>query len=165
MNPTSLFLSGLFAIALALVHLFAGKLRFLETTPRNIWLSFASGVSVAYVFVHILLELSQAQETITGVVGETLTFLEHHVYLLALLGLAAFYGLERAALVSRQRNQKAGKGDVTETGVFWLHVVSFALYNALIGYLLVHREEPGFLSLCFFFLAMALHFVVNDFGL
>lgn len=165
MNPTSLFLSGLFAIALALVHLFAGKLRFLETTPRNIWLSFASGVSVAYVFVHILPELSQAQETITGVVGETLTFLEHHVYLLALLGLAAFYGLERAALVSRQRNQKAGKGDVTETGVFWLHVVSFALYNALIGYLLVHREEPGFLSLCFFFLAMALHFVVNDFGL
>jgi hypothetical protein len=165
MNPTILFLSGLFAIALALVHIFAGKLRFLEATPRSIWLSFASGVSVAYVFVHILPELSQAQETITEAVGETLAFLEHHVYLLALLGLAIFYGLERAALVSRQRNQKAGKGDVTEIGVFWLHIVSFALYNALIGYLLLHREEPGVLSLCFFFLAMALHFVVNDFGL
>lgn len=160
-----LFLSGLFAIALALVHLLAGRLRFLETTPRNIWLSFASGVSVAYVFVHILPELSHAQETVTGVMGEAMLFLEHYVYLLALLGLAAFYGLERAALVSRQRNQRAGKGDVTEMEVFWLHVVSFALYNALIGYLLVDREEPGFLSLCFFFLAMALHFVVNDFGL
>ncbi|NJP22216.1 MAG: hypothetical protein HC763_27990, partial [Hydrococcus sp. CRU_1_1] len=97
--------------------------------------------------------------------GEALAFLEHHVYLLALLGLAIFYGLERTALVSRQRNQKAGKGDVTEEGVFWLHIVSFAFYNALIGYLLVHREEPGVLSLFFFFLAMALHFVVNDFGL
>lgn len=165
MNSTSLILSGLFAIALALVHLFAGKLRFLEVTPRSIWLSFASGVSVAYVFIHILPELSKAQETITGAVGETLAFLEHHVYLLALLGLAIFYGLERAALVSRQGNQKAGKGDVTEEGVFWLHVVSFALYNALIGYLLLHREEPGILSLLFFFLAMALHFMVNDFGL
>jgi hypothetical protein len=165
MNATILFLSGLFAIALALIHLFAGKLRFLETTPRNIWLSFASGVSVAYVFVHILPELSQAQETVTGAVGEALSFLEHHVYLLALLGLAIFYGLERAAIVSRQRNQKEGKGDVTEIGVFWLHIVSFAFYNALIGYLLLHREEAGVLSLFFFFLAMALHFVVNDFGL
>jgi hypothetical protein len=118
MNLTSLFLSGIFAIAFALIHLFAGKLRFLETTPRSIWLSFASGVSVAYVFVHILPELSQAQETITGAVGEALSFLEHHVYLLALLGLAIFYGLERAAIVSRQRNQKEGKGDVTEIGFF-----------------------------------------------
>jgi hypothetical protein len=165
MNSTSLFLSGIFAIALALIHLFAGKLRFLEATPRSIWLSFASGVSVAYVFVHILPELSKAQETVTGAVGEALAFLEHHVYLLALLGLAVFYGLERVALVSRQRNQKAGKGDVTQARVFWLHVVSCALYNALIGYLLLHREEPGVLSLFFFFLAMAFHFVVNDFGL
>jgi hypothetical protein len=165
MNSTIFFLSGIFAIALALIHLFAGKLRFLEATPRNIWLSFASGVSVAYVFVHILPELSEAQETVTGAVGEALAYLEHHVYLLALLGLAVFYGLERVAIISRQRNQKAGKGDVTEEGVFWLHVVSFALYNALIGYLLLHREEPGVLSLFFFFLAMALHFVVNDFGL
>jgi hypothetical protein len=164
-EPIVFFLSGLFAIALALVHLFAGKLRFLEATPRSIWLSFSSGVSVAYVFVHILPELSQAQETVTGAVGDTLAFLEHHVYLLALLGLAVFYGLERSALVSRQRNQKAGKGDVTEVGVFWLHVVSFAFYNTLIGYLLLHRERSGILSLFFFFLAMALHFVVNDFGL
>jgi predicted membrane protein len=154
-----------FAIALALIHLFAGKLRFLEATPRNIWLSFASGVSVAYVFVHILPELSQAQETVTGAVGEALAFLEHHVYFLALVGLAVFYGLERLAIVSRQRNQMAGKGDVTEREVFWLHVVFFAFYNAIIGYLLLHREEAGILSLFFFFLAMALHFVVNDFGL
>ncbi|MBW4619616.1 MAG: hypothetical protein KME17_09695 [Cyanosarcina radialis HA8281-LM2] len=164
-NPTLLILSGLLAIALALIHIFAGKLRFLEVTPRSIWLSFASGVSVAYIFVHILPELNQYQETVTEAVGETLAFLEHHVYLLALLGLAVFYGLERAALVSRQRNQQAGKGDVTEAGVFGLHIVSFAGYNALIGYLLLHREEPGILSLFFFFLAMAWHFVVNDFGL
>ncbi|MDV2992514.1 MAG: hypothetical protein N4J56_002168 [Chroococcidiopsis sp. SAG 2025] len=66
-----------------------------------------------------------------------------------------FYGLERAAKLSRQRQRKAGKGDVTSEGVFWLHVVSFALYNALIGYLLLHREEPGVQSLLFFFMAMA----------
>lgn len=164
-SPSILFLSAILAVILALVHLFSGKLRFLDTTPRSIWLSIGSGVSVAYVFVHILPDLSEAQETINRSLAGELAFLEHHVYLIALLGLAVFYGLERAAKISRQRNQKAGKGDVTEAGIFWLHITSFAAYNALIGYLLLHREQPGVQSLLFFFCAMALHFVVNDHGL
>jgi hypothetical protein len=49
--------------------------------------------------------------------------------------------------------------------VFWLHAGSFAAYNALVGYLLVHREEPGVVSLLVFAVAMALHFLVNDVGL
>lgn len=164
-SPAVAFLSAFLAIGLALVHIYAGKLRFLDRTPRSIWLSVASGVSVAYVFVHILPDLSEAQETVSQQAEEKLAFLEHHVYLLALLGLALFYGLERTAKLSRQRNQKAGKGNVTELGVFWLHIAAFAAYNTLIGYLLLHREEPGIESLLFFCFAMALHFVVNDSGL
>lgn len=165
LNPDVLLLSATLAIGLAVVHLFSGKLRFLNAVPRSRLLSIGSGVSVAYVFVHILPELSKAQETIQGMLGGGLTFLEHHVYLVALIGVAVFYGLERVAKLSRQHSQKAGKGDVTEAGVFWLHICSFAVYNALIGYLLLHREEPGIQSLFFFFFAMALHFVVNDHGL
>jgi zinc transporter ZupT len=157
--------SGLFAVGLAIVHLFSGRLRWLDVVPRSRWLSFASGVSVAYVFVHLLPELNLAQETIANNLGSALLFLEHHVYLVALLGLAVFYGLERWAKVSRQQNRRAGKGDVTEAKVFWIHIISFAAYNALIGYLLLHREEPGIWNLLLFFIAMALHFVVNDFGL
>jgi hypothetical protein len=44
-------------------------------------------------------------------------------------------------------------------------VSSFALYNALIGYLMLHREEPGVGRLILFALAMGVHFVANDFGL
>jgi len=157
--------SGVLAVGLAIVHLFSSRLRWLNAVPRNRWLSFASGVSVAYVFVHLLPELSAAQETIADNLDSTLLFLEHHVYLVALLGLTVFYGLERSAKVSRQRNRQAGKGDFTEAEVFWLHIISFATYNALIGYLLLHREAPGVLNLLLFFVAMALHFVVNDFGL
>ena len=164
-SPGVLLLSAPLAVGLALVHLFAGKLRFLKDTPRSRWLSIGSGISVAYVFVHLLPELSEAQETINRTFGESFNFLKNHVYLVALLGLAVFYGLERAAKVSRQHNRKAGKGDVTEAGVFWLHMSSFAVYNALIGYLLLHREQPGIQSLLFFFFAMALHFLVNDHGL
>jgi hypothetical protein len=156
-------LSAFFAISLAIVHLYSGKLRFLDEIPRSRWLSMASGVSVAYVFIHLLPDLHLRQESITktGILG----FVEHHVYLLALLGLAVFYGLERIVKASHERQEHAGKEAKTEPGVFWIHITSFALYNALIGYLLLHREEPGIQSLFLFFIAMALHFVVNDYGL
>lgn len=157
--------AGGLAVGLAAVHLFAGQLRFLRSIPRSRWLSFGSGVSVAYVFVHILPDLSAAQETVQQDLNPGLAFLEHHVYLLALLGLAVFYGLERAANVSRQRNQEAGSGDVTSSGVFWLHMIIFAFYNALIGYLLLHRESSERAGVWLFAIAMALHFLVNDYGL
>jgi zinc transporter ZupT len=164
-SPQLILLSGLLAVGLALIHLLASRLRFLHALPRNRWLSFGSGVSVAYVFVHILPDLSEAQETIRESLNTEIGFLEHHVYLVALLGLAAFYGLERAANLSRHQNRKTSNKDVTSPGFFWLHIASFAVYNALIGYLLVHREVPGFTSLLLFSIAMALHFVVNDYGL
>lgn len=164
MDPIVL-VSMLAVAGLALVHLFSGTLRFLEGTPRSIWLSIAGGVSVAYVFIHLLPELSKAQETVVEAINGGVAFLESHVYLVALLGLAIFYGLERAASASRRRRRKEGEEDATSAGVFWLHVSSFALYSAIIGYLLLHREDPGLESLLFFFAAMALHFLVNDHGL
>ena len=158
-------LSGLLAVGLAAIHLFSGRMRLLDVTPRSIWLSIAGGISVAYVFAHILPDLAEKQETIREAVGEGFSFLEHHVYLVALVGLALFYGLERAAKTSRRHKRSVGKEDSTDGGVFWMHVASFSVYNALIGYLLLHREVPGFQSLLFFAFALGVHFVVNDFGL
>ncbi len=152
-------------VALVVVHLFSGKLRFLEGSPRSVWLSMAGGVSVAYVFVHLLPELGEGQEVIAEAVGQDLSFLEKHVYLIALAGLAVFYGLERLAATSRRRQREAMRKDSTSAGVFWLHISSFALYNALIGYLLLHRLVSGLQALVLFSVAMALHFVVNDYGL
>ncbi|PSR17113.1 hypothetical protein C8255_14350 [filamentous cyanobacterium CCP3] len=162
---SSVTLSGLIAAGLAVVHLLAKNLRFLRAVPRSRWLSFGSGVSVAYVFVHILPELSEQQEFIQDTLNRELLFLENHVYLVALVGVAIFYGLERLIKQSRQQNQAEGEGDVAERHVFGIHMASFAVYNALIGYLLLHRESPDPLSLLTFAIAMGLHFVVNDYGL
>ena len=161
-----IFVVSLLAVAvLVAVHLFSYKLRFLDGTPRSIWLSIAGGVSVAYVFVHLLPELAEGQETIAEAAGEGLAFLDVHVYLVALVGLATFYGLDRLASESRRRERKASGEDSTSSGVFWIHIGSFALYNVLTGYLLLNRLESGFGALVLFALAMALHFVVNDYGL
>jgi Mg2+/citrate symporter len=159
-------LSLLFAIALAIVHIGAKNLLFLGSVPRNRWLSIAGGVSVAYTFVHIFPELSAGQARVEESALNGLDFLEHHVYLMSLLGFSIFYGLEKLAKTSRQQQLKMGRGDTTSDRVFWLHIISFALYNTLIGYLVSDPEqESSVLSLFFFFIAMALHFVVNDFGL
>jgi hypothetical protein len=90
------------AVALALVHLAARRLRFVTYIPRSRWLSFAGGVSVAYVFVHLLPELTHAQEALSESAPAITLAAERHVYLVALLGLAAFYGLEALALRSRE---------------------------------------------------------------
>lgn len=173
MSPLT-FAALLAAVVLALVHVVTPSLRFLAGTPRSAWLSVAGGVSVAYVFVHLLPELAAAEERIARVT-EGGTFAERHVYLIALLGLAAFYGLDRLAKTSRSKRRGApvragrGAGGAAEAGtgpgVFWIHTGSFAVYNALIGYLLLHREVMSLGALAFFTVAMALHFVVTDYGL
>ena len=158
----TILLTALLVAVMALAHLFSGKLLFLSGIPRSPWLSAAGGLSVAYVFLHVLPELSERQGAIEEVGGLGLAFLEHHVYVMALLGLGLFYGLERAAKSAREQD---GGGDSEGALVFWLHIASFSVYNALIGYLLLHRETPGLQSLLLYSFALILHFVVNDYGL
>ena len=152
------------AVALALVHVLAGRLRLLHATPRSRWLSAAGGVSVAYVFVHLLPELSEAQEAVAGEAEGLLPFVESHVYLLALLGLGLFYGVEIASRRSRAEG-RGGEHGATGPAAFWLSIGSFALYNALVGYLLLHREDQARTSVVLFAVALAVHFLVNDHGL
>ncbi|RUO30823.1 hypothetical protein CWE12_06185 [Aliidiomarina sedimenti] len=155
-------------ITLAFIHAYAAKLLRLKEIPRSAALSFAGGVSVAYVFILIFPELVEAQETISG--HGLVAYIEHHAYLVALVGLTVFYGLERWVKRYRQPRPQpethpdSGHHHAPGIGVFWLHIVSFSLYNALVGYLLVYRESATF-ELVLFVLAMGFHFLVNDHGL
>jgi hypothetical protein len=83
----------------------------------------------------------------------------------ALVGLTGFYGLDRMARQSTRDERRAGRAPRASDGVFWIHLGSFAIYNLLIGYLLLHREETGVRALLTYAVAMGLHFVVNDQGL
>lgn len=149
------------AALLAGLHPIAGRLTFLRVVPRSRWLSFAGGVGVAYVFVRILPELAEAQRAFAGAPLLGARWLEQHVYLLALAGLVVFYALARAVRRHRARvpAPTAGAGDT----VFWLHMASFAVYNGLIGYLLNQRADAA--ALVWFTFAIAMHFVVTDYGL
>lgn len=153
------------AVCLGLVHIFASRTRWLMNIPQRWWVSVAGGVSIAYIFLDVLPELGHAQQEIQHSQVGMISFLEHHVYLLALLGLAIFYGLEKLALRSRAHREKHQGEDTTHPGVFWVHIVSFGSYNLILGYLLRESEGHGLMACLLLFFALALHFAVNDVNL
>lgn len=152
------------ALLLAAAHLLAGRLGFLDVVPRSRWLSFAGGISVAYVFVHLLPELSEAQRALAPEATGPISFLEQHAYLLALVGLTVFYGLERSSRRARAQG-RGGEPQGAGLPAAWVSIGTYAGYNGVIGYLLVHRDVAGPVGLGLFALAMGVHFIVNDQGL
>lgn len=113
-SPIPLWAGIAAAVLLAIVHVMVPWMRFLEGTPRSAWLSIAGGVAVAYVFIHLLPELALGQESISRAIRagsiSGFGFAEHHVYLVALLGLTTFYGLERLAKSSRGPRTRPPRG-------------------------------------------------------
>jgi hypothetical protein len=156
-------LSVWFALGfIAAVHLLAGHLRFLSVRPRSRWLSAGGGVGVAYVFLHLLPDLQAHHEALRGAAGEFSPW--QHAYVIALLGLVAFYGLEHRA----QRSRKEGKSPepgATSPQVFWISVGAFAVYNALLCYLIAREIRHDGAGQLLFPIAIAVHFAVNDFAL
>lgn len=157
------------AVVLVLLHLGGAVLGVIDRVPRSGWLSAAGGTALAYVFVHLLPELAEIQAAVDE--SGVLAGFDRHVYLVALIGVATFYVLEQLA---RRSREGPGSGPTATHGtppgsgsrtVGWIHLGSYALYNAMIGYVLVERHHTADASLWLFTLAIGVHFVVNDQGL
>ncbi|GAB3067147.1 hypothetical protein ACFOU0_00305 [Salinicoccus sesuvii] len=152
--------SLVFVVGFVVIHLVSKQMKFLKVTPRSKFLSIAGGISVAYVFMHLLPELGEYQQEFEGAI-EGFEFLESHIYIIALLGLVVFYGLEQLAKNSKRQGDLKGTHKASSS-VFWLHISSFGLYNAIIGYLLLRGEYQSEWGMLFYFVAMGIHFITND---
>ncbi len=156
--------SFLFALGFAGVHLATSRLPTTGVVPRSVWLSLAGGVSVAYVFLHLLPGLVARGAKVGLELGLAENVSATVVFMVALLGLTGFYGLENLVAKRRRAPGRVG-GEVVDLQVFSIHLGSFAAYNVLIGYLLVQRETEGWRELVTFGIAMAAHFLSADVGL
>jgi hypothetical protein len=147
-------------VALAAVHFFAGTTAALQHRWRSRALSAAAGISVCYIFLELLPDLG-GQQTLIESAG-FFPALEHHAYILAMVGLTVFFAVETIARKSRHRNLDSGTSEVTGDRAFWFSVVSFFVLNASIGYSVASPGDEAVEPLWLFALAMGLHFLAND---
>ena len=153
-------------VFLCLTHIFINKLK-LSGLPRSKWLSIAGGISVTYIFLQSFPELQEFQEKIEHHEIFTIPGFEKvEIYLIALLGLTFFYGLENITKKSTESRRKPNDGRSENIiGVFRIHILSFAIYNFIIGYLLLTREDHSTIGIVVYTIAMAFHFIVTDHSL
>jgi len=122
------------------------------------FVSFAGGVAVAYVFLHMMPDLVEYNKPIGRflITNDWLTpFTELLIYIVALLGFLIYYGFDLLA----ERYSEKGHND---EGVYGLHLIMFCLYNFLITYTMSLRAYSSLTATVLFTFAMALHFVLTD---
>ena len=148
------------------IHLFASRVKALQSVPRNGWLSFAGGASVAYVFLHLLPELEAGHRQLLDTGHRLVSWTEYPTYIIALLGLTGFYALERLA---KRHAPMAAHKDIDEEpeevrAVFWIHIVSFTVYNLVVGSALYEMHAAGPRNFWLYVVAMGFHIFVTDQG-
>jgi hypothetical protein len=142
------------ALAFAGVFLAGVKAPFRETWWHRSGLSAAAGVSVAYVFVHLLPALSMGEKQfIADTLGRHLPFPQLRLYVAALTGFVVFYGMDTMVRWSRDEARR-----FTGDPRFLIHIAVFSVYVWLVSYLLIRGVERSVQSTAIYAVAMALHF-------
>lgn len=137
--------SGLAALVLAGAHLAGGVAGPVSGRMR----SFAGGVGVGYVFIVVLPALSTWQ----GSARQQLDT-ERLVFAVAMAGLVLYYLLEVG--VERLDQKRRGRAAA------WVHISGFALYSAIVGFILAVYADRGALWLMAYTAALSLHVYMND---
>ncbi len=142
--------SGLLCIiVLSLIHLYANKAKVLGWLWHGRFLSFAAGLSFAYVFVDLLPALEKGQPVLKRMFDTVIPYFDKHAYLIALLGLLFYYGIQR-------------KTEIQKGGKFWLTISSYLLFNFFVGASLSDSSNPDIQPLTLFTIAMGMHYFVRD---
>ena len=156
------------AVLFMAIFLFGGKLHkpaWIRRHHRKV-LSFGAGVSVAYVFIHLLPELAAAREVFTEITEHlSLPFPEYRVYLSAMIGFILFYGLDHMVAWSRKTKEESSSTERRGDTVFWLHIGGFSVYVWLVSYLMVRSIEEETVPIALYAVAMAFHFLLIEHSL
>ena len=131
--------------------------RYLPSEGKG-FVSFAGGVSVAYVFLDMLPNLVEYNKPIGQILlnNQWLTpFTELSIYIVALFGFLVYYGVDLFA----ERYQEVRHDNKM---IYRLHLIMFCVYNGLITYTMSLRALTGMTYTVLFSFAMALHFVLTD---
>ena len=154
--------AGVGAAVLAVAFLLAAKLSRLEESGRigRQLASFASGISAAYVFMHMLPELADARGEFAEAAGERAPFEGQLVYYTALAGFLVAFGMERLrkSMVSGHDAHDATSGRIEALG-FRIHVGGFCAYAVLVTFVLAGTTWEPMWKMALYVAAVAAHFL------
>ena len=157
--PQFLFVLATLSVALlfAAVFLFGSRVHQPGRWDGRRFLSAAAGISVSYVFVHVIPGLSRAREIQTqSAAGFPILFPEYSVYLWTMAGFLGFYGLERMASRRRLGAAEGSREPDVEPWQARLHIGGFTAYAWLLTYLMVWSGKDV-LALVLYAVAMGMH--------
>jgi hypothetical protein len=162
-EPNAILNTGAAAALFAVTFLVGSHIHPVKTLirDRRTVISFAAGMTAAYVFVHLLPELHGARQTFTESASIELRYEGMSIYFLSLLGFLLFYGLDHL----QSKLGEAAQGEAGERRAFRLHIGGFAAYVTLMAYLLVHNLEGEPIQKVMYAVAIAVHFLGIDHAL
>ncbi|HET9952306.1 MAG TPA: hypothetical protein VFS09_10990 [Candidatus Eisenbacteria bacterium] len=148
--------TGLAALLFASSFLFGRRFHPLRPLIRDdrVGLSFGAGMSVAYIFIHVMPELHAVRASFAEGMNVPLPLKGMVVYYLALVGFLLFYFMDQL----RERMARSD-GETGEVHAFRLDIGGFAAYACLMGYLLVRNLGESHVSTAFFGVTIAVHFL------
>ncbi|TWT14616.1 hypothetical protein [Planomicrobium sp. CPCC 101079] len=155
--------SLLVILGFMVVHIYTHYIKFLNNPQKNVLMSLVSGGSIAYVFLHLVPELAHYEEVVEKAhLPQVFEHLHYFAYMLSLLGIAIFYGIDKLNDQSQQKNEDEKNLTRPEKRIFILHIGAFALYNGLLGYLLPYLSGDNIAAYAVYFIVFSFHFIANN---
>ncbi len=129
----------LLSLGLGIIHFFSDQFKPKEGPKHFRIISFAAGISIAYLFLVLLPHTYEAAE-----------FLRQWVFVFLLVGFAVFHLAEK--FIYKHKNQESAPKYLAE-----IHSISFFVYYFLIGIVIEERVQEDILQGTLFILPIVIH--------
>lgn len=143
-------------LSIASTHLLVSRLHFQSETKAYRFLSFTSGVAVAYVFLHLFPDIADARDKYSTA-GGAQGIIAEQLFLVSLVGLIVYYGIDRVSdMIGTSLDQQSPRSGTIN---ILIHAAGYGFYNFMIGYLVVNLPRPGIVPVLLICIVLALHFL------
>lgn len=140
-------------------------LNLLHKIDEAILNSFAAGIGVVYIFIHMLPQLAHGQNVLTE------TYQNIHliggsfaIYIIALIGFIFFYLFDQILVYTNQLPTQRYEKTI-ERSIYWANVIFVIIYNSMIGYVVgsYNLNSPTYQLI--FLVAYFIHFIALKWGI
>lgn len=140
-------------------------LNLLHKIDEAILNSFAAGIGVVYIFIHMLPQLAHRQAVLmdsfydVNLLGSSFA-----IYIVALIGFIFFYLFDQILVYTDQLPTKVYEKTM-ERSIYWANVFFVVAYNMMIGYVVGSYNLNSVSYQLIFLLAYFIHFIALKWGI